>query len=58
MSKLNVKIILAACLISTLIPEIFAKTRIMGRARCTEHQMRAYLKQQNPKISATLFFFE
>ena len=51
MSKLNVKIILAACLISTLIPEIFAKTRIMGRARCTEHQMRAYLKQQNPKIN-------
>ena len=51
MPKLNPKIILAACLISTLLPEVFAKTRIMGRARCSEHQMRSYLKQQNPKIN-------
>ena len=50
MSKLNAKITLATCLISTIFPELFAKTRIMGRARCSEHQMRSYLKQQNPKI--------
>ena len=51
MLKLNVKIALVAGLISTIFPELFAKTRIMGRARCSEHQMRSYLKQQNPKIN-------
>lgn len=50
MLKLNVKIAFVVCLIGIILPEIFAKTRIMGRARCTEHQMRSYLKQQNPKI--------
>ncbi len=51
MPKLNLKITLAVCLISALLPKVFAKTRIMGHSRCSEHQMRSYLKQQNPKIN-------
>ena len=51
MLKLDVRTAFVACLIGTISPEIFAKTRIMGRARCTEHQMRTYLKQQNPKVA-------
>ena len=51
MSKLIVRIAFVVCLISIISPKIFAKTRIMGRARCSEYQMRSYLKQQNPKIN-------
>ncbi|MGX8717186.1 MAG: glucosaminidase domain-containing protein [bacterium] len=29
---------------------IFAKTRIMGKSHCTEHQMRQYLLKKNPKV--------
>ena len=30
---------------------IFAKTSIMGKSHCTEHQMRQYLLKKNPKVN-------
>ena len=30
---------------------ILAKTRIMGKSHCTEHQMRRYLLKKNPKVN-------
>lgn len=31
---------------------IFAKTHIMGKTHCTEHQMRQYLLKKNPKVNS------
>lgn len=50
MFSLKLKFVFLACLIGTVSSEIFAKTRIMGHARCSEYQMRSYLKQKNPKV--------
>lgn len=47
----NLKSIFLCLFVNVFVLDSFAKTRIMGQARCSEYQMCSYLKQQNPKVS-------